>query len=522
MKSAFWVQLQFAVKFLALLGIVAYCLAGGLTESGTDWYFVAVIFGLEVAATLLPFAVSYAGSRTEYTPDAMVIVAAAQLLPTRLATLAVPIGYLVGLIFQQGARRMLSSLLDQVSANAVAAFLAFSAGHLVGPPGSGLSSIVGAVVAAIVYETVGQLYVAVWASLVKQVDVKSFFVRGVLTSAVSWPWLVCLGILLGILAWDKPAALPLMAAPLVLIFVASRARIVATEDQARLDALLRATTEILAAPTVDEVTEAATSFAASVLERFGGRISSEGPQKGELGAKIPSARFADQYLVINALDGLTATHTRFDSQVLEVLASITATALDRAAMHDDVTQQAMRDPLTGLSNRRAFEEQVRVALTDRRGNETSGIIFLDLDGFKQINDSHGHEAGDRVLIETANRLRQAVRGGDLIGRLGGDEFTVLLRVHGEDDAILVAERVLTIMRQPIEVNPGVMAKVTPSLGIALDEGVQTDPAALLSSADAAMYEAKRSGKDRWFMAGRPSYAEGAPLAVGELSERADL
>jgi diguanylate cyclase (GGDEF)-like protein len=225
---------------------------------------------------------------------------------------------------------------------------------------------------------------------------------------------------------------------------------------------------------------------------------------------------------VNATEALMAIHTRFDNQVLDVLASITASALDRAAVHDDVTDQAMRDPLTGLSNRRAFEEHVRVALADRRGDETCGVIFLDLDGFKQINDTYGHEAGDRVLIETAHRLRQAVRGNDLIGRLGGDEFTVLLSVHGEEDAILVAERVLAAMHRPIDVQPGITVKVTPSLGIALTAAGQTDPAGLLSSADAAMYQAKRSGKDRWFMAGRASDADGAPVAVGEVTERADL
>jgi diguanylate cyclase (GGDEF)-like protein len=313
-----------------------------------------------------------------------------------------------------------------------------------------------------------------------------------------------------------------MAAPLGLILVASRARIAATEDRARLDGLLRSTTEILAAPTVSEVTAAATSAAATLYERPSGRISDRGPQKGELGVKVPSARFAGQYLVVSASEGLMANHTRFDDQVLGVLASITASALDRAALHDDVTDQAMRDPLTGLSNRRAFEEHIQLALSDRRGEEICGVIFLDLDGFKQINDTHGHEAGDKVLIETANRLHQAVRGNDLVGRLGGDEFTILLRVHNEQDAILVADRVLTAMRRPIEIQNGTTVNVTPSLGIALTTSSQTDPAALLSDADTAMYEAKRSGKNRWFMAGRPSTAEVIPLAVGELPERADL
>jgi diguanylate cyclase (GGDEF)-like protein len=128
-------------------------------------------------------------------------------------------------------------------------------------------------------------------------------------------------------------------------------------------------------------------------------------------------------------------------------------------------------------------------------------MFLDLDGFKKINDEHGHKAGDEVLVETAKRLLDSVRGGDTVARLGGDEFTVLLRgLHGKDEAAVVAERILATMRKPVRLASGVEVHPTPSLGIALAVKHDIDPATLLKDADAAMYEAKRAGKDCWRLA----------------------
>jgi len=138
-------------------------------------------------------------------------------------------------------------------------------------------------------------------------------------------------------------------------------------------------------------------------------------------------------------------------------------------------------------------------------------MFLDLDGFKKINDEHGHKAGDEVLVETAQRLLQSVRDDDTVARLGGDEFTVLLRgVHNKDEAVIVAERILAAMRQPVRLSTGVDVHPTPSLGIALAADRNTDPHTLLKDADAAMYEAKRAGKDCWRLA-----PDGLPLVVGE-------
>jgi diguanylate cyclase (GGDEF)-like protein len=280
--------------------------------------------------------------------------------------------------------------------------------------------------------------------------------------------------------------------------MASSSRVEATEDRARLDGLLKATTEILAATTVETVTDAATSSVAALVEASQGRIDINEPLEGELGAPLVTDRFGTRYLIVAPRDALMRRYSDHDQRLLETVASITASALDKAVLHEDVQEQATRDALTGLTNRRAFEAELASNAIGRRSDDTSGVMFLDLDGFKQINDEHGHKAGDEVLIETAKRLLRSVRDSDTVARLGGDEFTVLLRgVHNNDEAIVIAERILAAMREPMRLSAGVDVQTTPSLGIALASDNHTDPNELLKSADAAMYEAKRAGKDCW-------------------------
>jgi diguanylate cyclase (GGDEF)-like protein len=302
-----------------------------------------------------------------------------------------------------------------------------------------------------------------------------------------------------------------MAAPLALVFLASRARVEATEDRTRLDGLLGATSAILAATSVNSVIEASTANAATLFSVNAGRVDVEPAREGELGVPMVSERLGNQYLIVAARDTLALNYAEQDRRMLETLASITASALDKAASHEDVAEQATRDALTGLVNRRAFEDELKAAAIGKRSTDASGVMFLDLDGFKKINDEHGHKAGDEVLVETASRLLAAVREGDTVARLGGDEFTVLLRgVHDKDEAGIVAERILEAMRKPMRLSTGVDVHPTPSLGVALASGSGADAAALLKDADAAMYEAKRAGKDCWRLAD-----DGLTMVVGQ-------
>ncbi|MDG1582680.1 diguanylate cyclase [Pseudomonas sp. GOM6] len=173
---------------------------------------------------------------------------------------------------------------------------------------------------------------------------------------------------------------------------------------------------------------------------------------------------------------------------------------------------AHHDPLTGLYNRLRFEEHLREALQHAQHNDTrAALVFIDLNGFKAINDDLGHAAGDQVLVEIGKRLKQALRDSDRVARLGGDEFVALLEGLSpqrptQEEAAAIAAKLLAVVLPPINLAQG-QQKVGVSLGIALypEHGNSIDR--LLHSADQAMYQAKRSGDNQYRLA-RPLHVAG--------------
>ncbi|BBH70430.1 hypothetical protein ACTI_71150 [Actinoplanes sp. OR16] len=157
--------------------------------------------------------------------------------------------------------------------------------------------------------------------------------------------------------------------------------------------------------------------------------------------------------------------------------------------------QANTDGLTGLANRTHLQEEMTAAL-DHHEPETVSLLLIDLDGFKAVNDTLGHPAGDALLVGVAGKLTESVRAGDLVARLGGDEFAVLLHDCDETSAEHTARRILQAMETPIPVGDGAMAKANASIGAAT-AGVDADIESLLRDADIAMYAAKRAGKGCW-------------------------
>jgi len=164
---------------------------------------------------------------------------------------------------------------------------------------------------------------------------------------------------------------------------------------------------------------------------------------------------------------------------------------------EELRFRALTDPLTRLPNRRLLLDHLELALARAaRNGGAVGLLFLDLDRFKLVNDSLGHAAGDQLLVEVASRLRAAVRPSDTAARLGGDEFAVLCEdLHDTSDVLAVAERVLSALAEPLTLDHHELV-VTPSLGAAVSSAGLDDAASLLAAADTAMYRAKAAGRAR--------------------------
>jgi len=191
---------------------------------------------------------------------------------------------------------------------------------------------------------------------------------------------------------------------------------------------------------------------------------------------------------------------------LELFAAQVGTSLHNAQVHrgleelkDRLDYEASHDPLTELVNRRRFtDELVRTARRGRPGDMIA-VLFIDLDGFKDVNDRFGHDAGNELLIAVADRLRTCIRPGDLVARIGGDEFTIMLtRLESVAPAAAIAERVCRELSEPFPVASDV-ARISTSVGIALATTRGADTGDLLRRADRAMYRAKSNGKARWMM-----------------------
>lgn len=156
----------------------------------------------------------------------------------------------------------------------------------------------------------------------------------------------------------------------------------------------------------------------------------------------------------------------------------------------------LHDMLTGLPNRKLFAEHVWTAISrlERHPGQRYAVLFLDFDDFKRVNDTLGHGVGDELLVAIAERLKHVVRPSDIVARLAGDEFTVLLGdVQGERDAAQAAERIAQAFREPLELSDQTL-RVTVSIGIVLGEAHYRQPEEILRDADAAMYRAKAAGK----------------------------
>ena len=219
-------------------------------------------------------------------------------------------------------------------------------------------------------------------------------------------------------------------------------------------------------------------------------------------AALTAIPILEDHTALGVLVCFFARSREFDDEELQLkraLARQAAQALQRIRLQAQLQFQALHDQLTGLANRELLHRRLAQALAAAARHQRSvALFFLDLDGFKTINDELGHLAGDAVLVQIAQRIRPVVRLSDTVARFGGDEFVVLCEDIDSSAALRVAERLRAAVRQPLPGIPDALA-LTASVGVAVHDPDGTpgpDAATLVEQADAAMYRSKAGGKDR--------------------------
>ncbi len=231
-------------------------------------------------------------------------------------------------------------------------------------------------------------------------------------------------------------------------------------------------------------------------------------------APVPGETRLTGVMVLGDRVGAASSFSGEDVRLFETLANHAGMSLEYDRMRDlqaRLEHQAFRDSLSGLANRALFLRRLEESL--RRADGTTTVLFLDLDDFKAINDEHGHAAGDAVLVAVADRLRAAVRPGDLAARLGGDEFAVLLEDNDAAHGEAVAERVLDSLSQPVLEAERVWTHGSVGIAFARSGSVGADE--LIRRADVAMYRAKEAGKGQsrvWSPEMHPASLGRAPQA----------
>jgi diguanylate cyclase (GGDEF)-like protein len=367
--------------------------------------------------------------------------------------------------------------------NAASTFTAAAAGALTAATLQAHQApvLVAATAAAAVFGALSHLQVVTMLSLTRGRLIAGFL-SGLRQLAVVGTAGLVLGLLLAPLLLRDPAGAWRLLPLLLVLAVLSRRHTRLAAERNLLDALAEATADLHSSLHHEEVLDALHAHAARLLPRSDVMLQPAPPEPHEVGEVVE-----DGALWLVARSGVAQVGVPAEQRVLRGLSVAARRALDNAHMHRQVEEQARTDALTGLPNRAALMRHLERELARaRRHGSRLGLAFLDLDGFKGVNDAHGHEEGDAVLVELAGRLREAVRAEDLVARLAGDEFCVVLDgMADRSQATAVAEELRSRL-EPVLAPRGVGI----SLGLALGPDDGSDPAALLRAADVAMYADK--------------------------------
>jgi diguanylate cyclase (GGDEF)-like protein len=286
----------------------------------------------------------------------------------------------------------------------------------------------------------------------------------------------------------------LLAVPLATLLVATRAVVRGTENARRLSVLFEAAMRAQTLSDTRQVLDALTDDARRLLRIRQVEVRATPPGAHEVGAQLRDGQ-RDRWIVAPGQHRARST-TSADQQALEAMVAVSSDAFARLRLTEDMTHLARHDLLTNLPNRGLLLDRVEHALQmSRRRGTRIALLFVDLDGFKPVNDRFGHAAGDAVLVDVAGRLTGCVRQSDTVARLGGDEFALLLEDVHPPEVSNACDRILAALSRGAHV-AGHQLALSASIGVAFGDSSETAES-MLRNADLAMYEAKSRGKNQW-------------------------
>lgn len=481
-----------AVITLAGMASVGVTIAATRTEGVGDLRLLVISLLALGVMNAVPIAFQWKGESEHVSIEEAFYCVLVMTSPPAAAVIGMLFGTLVGSVYH---RRPLIKLAFNVGTFALSVSAALAVTRLVAgdiPVGSDWRGVGGAAAGAVTFYVATTLAVRAIVAIVDRLQFTRLFEPMTALEIV----ILSSGVSFGLLAGLASHALtlgPLLAfPPLAVVGFVLHHYGQAVQDRHQLHLLLDTAVTTNEAIGVQGVQGVVVDAACQLLHTTDARIQLDPPSSTELGSRIETES-SHLWLVARPSDA-HRSFTPEEQSLLDGLAALASASLSSAELLDRVRHQAFHDSLTGLANRFLLEDRVKQALLGR-GNQAVGVLFMDLDRFKRVNDSLGHHAGDHLLQQFAERLSGALRVGDSAARLGGDEFAVLLPgLESEETALEVAQRISAAIREPFPIE-GREVFVTVSIGVAVSPGDGTDFATLLRSADVAMYDAKDAGRD---------------------------
>jgi diguanylate cyclase (GGDEF)-like protein len=482
------------VLVVGIAGVVAVALAvADLARTGVVRpAFVAVGLALTVVVNRVYVVIARRGEVLEGIDLAEApIVALALLLPPGEAVLTFVLG---SALVEIPLDRAPVKKVFNVGIRAVCAALLVVPVLIVGYTSSpGVAQYVAVGVGAAIYSVVNAFAVATIISLVGPDRIRDIVGSTRAKRLLLWVVSVTVGMSAAYAALRAPAAIAGMVALLLVIGMTAATAWAAQRDSDRLRHVLDASTRIQSAVGPQEQERILLEVAREILLWKDVVVRATRPQEGERGADL-NIRNGRRLWLVAAPRPDSDPWTVEDTRILDALAGAAITAFERASLQAELSRQALLDPLTGVANRRQFDEFT--AALDRDADTHVGLLICDLDGFKEINDALGHAAGDRVLQIVAARLAACVRADDLVARIGGDEFVLVVPGLASRPALQsIADQVASRFAAPIQLAHFQLPRIACSLGIAASPEDGTTVRDLLRAADDAMYAAKRALAD---------------------------